>query len=208
MSPAPARAPVSRSAERVTASSSRPSPLPAAELEEPLAPVRPRPLDRAGSRMRQAAASASPLAKALEKRLPPNQTRQSALFAELLSDAPASLVERVLHALNPRVEAEVSPDSKPRPARRAVERLREAGWTVLPATGRSWRECRRALEAIGHEGVAVTAGGSVLSHGPSGATLDRLTLDSGLVHQLAEALLGHGLVAHLLRDHHSVEHDY
>lgn len=92
--------------------------------------------------------------------------------------------------------------------RRAVERLREAGWTVLPATGRSWRECRRALEAIGHEGVAVTAGGSVLSHGPSGATLDRLTLDSGLVHQLAEALLGHGLVAHLLRDHHSVEHDY
>lgn len=92
--------------------------------------------------------------------------------------------------------------------RRAVDRLREAGWTVLPATGRSWRESRRSLEAIGHDGVAVTAGGSVLSDGRTGETLDRLTLETGLVHQLAEALIGHGLVAHLLRDHHAVEHDY
>ena len=91
---------------------------------------------------------------------------------------------------------------------RAVERLREAGWMVLPATGRSWRECRRALEAIGHDGVAVTAGGSVLSDGRSGETLDRLTLPVPLVHTLAEALVEHGLVAHLLRDHHAVEHDY
>jgi hydroxymethylpyrimidine pyrophosphatase-like HAD family hydrolase len=92
--------------------------------------------------------------------------------------------------------------------RRAIERLREAGWTVLPATGRSWRESRRTLEAIDHSGVAVTAGGSVLSDARSGHTLDRLTLAADLVHDLAEALLGHGLVAHLLRDHHQVEHDY
>jgi HAD superfamily hydrolase (TIGR01484 family) len=92
--------------------------------------------------------------------------------------------------------------------RRAVERLREAGWVLVPATGRSWRESRRTLESIGHEGVAVTAGGSVLSDARSGATIDRFALESGLVRELAEALVSEGLVAHLLRDHHACDHDY
>ncbi len=92
--------------------------------------------------------------------------------------------------------------------RRAVERLRGAGWTLVPATGRSWREARRTLEAIAHDGPAVTSGGSVLSDARSGETLDRLTLDQGLVGELAAALNAEGLVAHLLRDHHACEHDY
>lgn len=92
--------------------------------------------------------------------------------------------------------------------RRAVERLRAAGWMLVPATGRSWREARRTLEAIDHDGVAVTAGGSVLSDARTGATMDRIVLDEGLVHELAEALLAEGLVAHLLRDHHVCDHDY
>jgi HAD superfamily hydrolase (TIGR01484 family) len=92
--------------------------------------------------------------------------------------------------------------------RRAVERLREAGWTVVPATGRSWRESRRTLEAIDHHGVAITAGGSVLSEARSGATLERLVLEADLVQELADALVGQGLVAHLLHDHHAMPHDY
>ncbi len=124
--------PVSRApaAQRSTSSSTSRKLLPSVEEEVELSPIvspaRARPMDRVGSRMRKATASASPLAKALEKRLPPHQARQSALFAELLSDAPAPVVERILHALNPRVEAEVAPDAKPRPSRRAVERLSPA----------------------------------------------------------------------------------
>ena len=92
--------------------------------------------------------------------------------------------------------------------RRAVDRLREAGWMLVPATGRSWRESRRTLEAIGHDGVAVTAGGSVMSDARSGETIDRIALDAPLVGELAAALVQHGLVAHLLRDHHACDHDY
>ena len=92
--------------------------------------------------------------------------------------------------------------------RRAVDRLRAAGWTLVPATGRSWREARRTLQAIDHDGVAVTAGGSVLSDARTGETIDRMTLDAQLVGELAEALNAEGLVAHLLRDHHVCEHDY
>ena len=92
--------------------------------------------------------------------------------------------------------------------RRAVDRLRAAGWTLVPATGRSWREARRTLQAIDHDDLAVTAGGSVLSDARSGETIDRMTLDTGLVAELAEALNAEGLVAHLLRDHHVCEHDY
>ena len=91
---------------------------------------------------------------------------------------------------------------------RAVDRLRAAGWTLVPATGRSWRESRRTLQAIDHDGLAVTAGGSVLSDARSGETIDRMTIDDGLVAELAAALNEEGLVAHLLRDHHRCEHDY
>jgi hydroxymethylpyrimidine pyrophosphatase-like HAD family hydrolase len=91
---------------------------------------------------------------------------------------------------------------------RAVDRLREAGWVIVPATGRSWREARRTLEAIGHRGVAVTAGGSVLSDAGTGETIERFALEPELVAELATALVNEGLVAHLLRDHHACDHDY
>jgi hydroxymethylpyrimidine pyrophosphatase-like HAD family hydrolase len=79
---------------------------------------------------------------------------------------------------------------------------------LVPATGRSWRESRRTLEAIGHEGVAVTAGGSVLSDARTGETIERIALEAPLVGELAAALVAEGLVAHLLRDHHACDHDY
>lgn len=91
---------------------------------------------------------------------------------------------------------------------RAVERLRAGGWLLVPATGRSWREARRTLESIGHDGVAVTAGGSVMSDARTGETIERIALEPALVGELAAALVEHGLVAHLLRDHHACDHDY
>jgi len=91
---------------------------------------------------------------------------------------------------------------------RAVQRLREADWLVVPATGRSWRESKRTLEVIDHDGVVITAGGSVLSDARTGETLQRIAIEENLVHELAQALLEYGLTAHLLRDHHRCDHDY
>lgn len=90
----------------------------------------------------------------------------------------------------------------------AILNLRAAGFEVVPATGRSWRESRRVLEAIEAKGLAITSGGSVLSDAATGATQERLTIDAPLARQLAESLLERGLLVHVLRDHASSAHDY
>ena len=86
--------------------------------------------------------------------------------------------------------------------------LRDAGYKVVPATGRSWRESRRVFEAINATGMAVTSGGSVLSDAATGKTIERIVIDPALVRRLTLALLERGLLAHLLRDHDSSCHDY
>ena len=91
---------------------------------------------------------------------------------------------------------------------KAIADLRDAGFKVVPATGRSWRESRRVFEVIQAKGMAVTSGGSVLSDAATGKTIERLTMDPELVLRLTLALLERGLLAHLLRDHDSSCHDY
>ena len=91
---------------------------------------------------------------------------------------------------------------------KAIGDLRDAGFKVVPATGRSWRESRRVFEVIQAKGMAVTSGGSVLSDAATGKTIERLTMDPELVLRLTLALLERGLLAHLLRDHDSSCHDY
>ena len=91
---------------------------------------------------------------------------------------------------------------------KAIADLRDAGFKVVPATGRSWRESRRVFEVINATGMAVTSGGSVLSDAATGKTIERLTMDPELVLRLTLALLERGLLAHLLRDHDSSCHDY
>ena len=86
--------------------------------------------------------------------------------------------------------------------------LRDAGYKVVPATGRSWRESRRVFEVINATGMAVTSGGSVLSDAATGKTIERIVIDPALVRRLTLALLERGLLAHLLRDHDSSCHDY
>ena len=91
---------------------------------------------------------------------------------------------------------------------KAIADLRDAGFKVVPATGRSWRESRRVFEVINATGMAVTSGGSVLSDAATGKTIERLVIDPELVLRLTLALLERGLLAHLLRDHDSSCHDY
>ena len=91
---------------------------------------------------------------------------------------------------------------------KAIADLRDAGFKVVPATGRSWRESRRVFEVIQAKGMAVTSGGSVLSDAATGKTIERLVIDPELVLRLTMALLERGLLAHLLRDHDSSCHDY
>ena len=91
---------------------------------------------------------------------------------------------------------------------KAIADLRDAGFKVVPATGRSWRESRRVFEVIQAKGMAVTSGGSVLSDAATGKTIERLVMDPELVLRLTLALLERGLLAHLLRDHDSSCHDY
>ena len=83
---------------------------------------------------------------------------------------------------------------------KAIADLRDAGFKVVPATGRSWRESRRVFEVIQAKGMAVTSGGSVLSDAATGKTIERLTMDPELVLRLTLALLERGLLAHVLRD--------
>ena len=84
---------------------------------------------------------------------------------------------------------------------KAIGDLRDAGFKVVPATGRSWRESRRVFEVIQAKGMAVTSGGSVLSDAATGKTIERLVMDPELVLRLTLALLERGLLAHLLRLH-------
>ena len=91
---------------------------------------------------------------------------------------------------------------------KAIADLRDAGFKVVPATGRSWRESKRVFEVINATGMAVTSGGSVLSDAATGKTIERLVIDPELVLRLTLALLERGLLAHLLRDHDSSCHDY
>ncbi len=98
---------------------------------------------------------------------------------------------------------EVSPGNA-----KAVERAREAGIEVVIATGRSWLESRHALEAIDHDGLFIGAGGATLHDSRSGRILERRTVDTHLVEAIAESVIRHGHLAHLLQDPGETGSDY
>jgi len=90
----------------------------------------------------------------------------------------------------------------------AIDRARDAGFEVVLATGRSWKESRRAIDAIGHDGLLVGAGGSTINRARDGATLRAATLDAEVVADCTKLLLECGHRAMLLKDHHESDHDY
>ncbi len=90
----------------------------------------------------------------------------------------------------------------------AIRRLQDAGIEVIPATGRSLRECDHILDHINHTGHAITAGGSLVHDARDGSVVLRRALASELVHGVTEILAKHGHLAHLLQDHTAAGIDY
>lgn len=92
--------------------------------------------------------------------------------------------------------------------RAAIAHAREAGLTVIIATGRALVESRAALEAIGHDGLVVAAGGSLLCEAATGRTLQRHAMPRDLVEQVTATLLGHGHKVLILKDSQATGYDY
>lgn len=92
--------------------------------------------------------------------------------------------------------------------REAIDRARDAGFEVVLATGRSWKESRGAISAIDLRGMVIGAGGSTVNDATSGRTLLRELIEAPVVADLAGVLLEHGHRAHLLKDHDASDHDY
>lgn len=90
----------------------------------------------------------------------------------------------------------------------AIRRLQDSGVEVIPATGRSLRECDHILDHINHEGHAITAGGSLVHDARDGSVVIRRTLAPEVVAEIAGILANHGHLAHLLQDHTTAEIDY
>lgn len=92
--------------------------------------------------------------------------------------------------------------------RRAIERAREAGIEVMIATGRALVESREALSMIDHDGLVVTAGGSMLNDARSGETRRRFVLTPDVVREVTNRLLEHGHKVLILKDAHAAGYDY
>lgn len=99
----------------------------------------------------------------------------------------------------------------------ALARARDAGFEMVLATGRSWKESRRAIAAVAHDragphdavsSLIIAAGGSVINRASDGATRHAWEIDPELVAELATLLHEHGHRAQLLKDHHASDHDY
>lgn len=83
---------------------------------------------------------------------------------------------------------------------KAIAAAEAAGVPVVVATGRSWYECREVLAPIGMGRAMVTAGGSVLSDGPTGRTLIRHGMARPVVEETVSSLTRHGHPVLLLKD--------
>ena len=91
---------------------------------------------------------------------------------------------------------------------RAIDRAREAGIEIMIATGRALVESRPALEAIEHDGLIVTAGGSMLNEAHTGTTRRRFVLSPAVVREVTQTLLAHGHRVLILKDAHAAGYDY
>ena len=90
----------------------------------------------------------------------------------------------------------------------AIDAARTAGLEVLIATGRALVESQRPLDAIGHTGPVITAGGSMLCCGATGRTLSRSVMMPDLVVEITSVLLEHDHKVLLLKDADETGYDY
>jgi hypothetical protein len=90
---------------------------------------------------------------------------------------------------------------------RSLEAARAAGLQVVIATGRAYPEACRFLQTIGHEGMLVAAGGSLLTD-VDGRTLIRHALPADVVSDITELFVDHGHKALILKDSTATGYDY
>ncbi len=90
----------------------------------------------------------------------------------------------------------------------ALEAARHDGLEILLATGRALIESIHIAEAVDHRGEMVTAGGAMRQCADSGRTVDRHTMEAGLVAELTAALIEHEHRALLLKDPAVCGYDY
>ena len=95
---------------------------------------------------------------------------------------------------------------------RAVAAAVEAGHRVVIATGRSWLECREAVEALrgsmGDADAVIGAGGAIISGFLDGRTRWRAAIDPELATLASRTFLRHDHPAQLLQDPDAAGVDY
>jgi hydroxymethylpyrimidine pyrophosphatase-like HAD family hydrolase len=92
--------------------------------------------------------------------------------------------------------------------RAALDRARAAGMIVIVATGRSWSESGHVLEELGHDGLLIAAGGSVLTDIATGRTIERHVMPHDVVTTVTTTLDAHGHKPLVLKDRHATGYDY
>jgi hydroxymethylpyrimidine pyrophosphatase-like HAD family hydrolase len=91
---------------------------------------------------------------------------------------------------------------------RSIRRARDAGMVVVVCTGRALIETRAVLAAIDLHDPVVVSGGAMVADPVTGATLERFTLDAGLVSEVVSFLHSRGHAALVLKDPHATMYDY
>lgn len=92
--------------------------------------------------------------------------------------------------------------------RDAIDAVWQAGVRVIVATGRALVESLSPLEAIGHEGIVIGAGGAIMSDARTGRTVSRDAMPPDLVKDVTDALLKHGHKVLILKDPDESGYDY
>lgn len=90
----------------------------------------------------------------------------------------------------------------------AIGRARRAGVHVTICTGRGLVECRSILQLIEQTNPVVVGGGSMVACPATSATLHRFLMGYDLVRRLSDCLIAHDHAVLILKDPHSVGHDY
>ncbi len=90
----------------------------------------------------------------------------------------------------------------------AIARARAEGLTVTICTGRALIETRRVIDAVQQRDPVIVCGGAMVADPLSGQTLERFTMDRGLVERVTAFLHERGFAALLLKDPYPTGFDY
>lgn len=92
--------------------------------------------------------------------------------------------------------------------RLALDRAREAGMKVVICTGRGYAECRHIVERIEQSDPVVVAGGAIIAHADTGATIHRFSIHQSIVARAVDVMLEERHPALVLKDPSAAGYDY